>query len=177
MTGPLATFRPPTAGPLPSNGATAAHAARPLDSRGPWYQPWYRTERNSEHLSQRPRSLERARQYPTEPGEAISEPEGRRFESGPRYVLRDHRQTLSRQRVFGVKGPGDILRDRRRDLYAAFGPIDGNLKVESLKDLALDLRRCRPEAFAEVRDGRNPPFQLFVLGFVPLTRQDSKAWR
>lgn len=29
-----------------------------------------------------------------------------RDEAGPRYVLRDHRQTLSRQRVFGVKGPG-----------------------------------------------------------------------
>ena len=52
-----------------------------------------------------------------------------RNEAGPRYVLRDHRPTLSRQRVFGVRGLRDILRDRRRDLYAAYGPIDGNLKV------------------------------------------------
>jgi len=55
---------------------------------------------------------------------------------------------------------------RCRNLYAAFCPIDGNLEVESFEDLPLDLRRCRPEARAEVRNSRRPPFEFLILGLV-----------
>ncbi len=45
---------------------------------------------------------------------ALPYSQSRRFESGPRYVLRDHRPTLSRQRVFGYEsfGDGPPVRDR-----------------------------------------------------------------
>jgi hypothetical protein len=50
------------------------------------------------------------------------------------------------------EGLGDSLRDSSRDLQLALRAIEGDLEVESIEDLALDLRRCFPEAFSEVRE-------------------------
>ena len=67
-----------------------------------------------------------------------------RNEAGPRYVLRDHRQTLSRQRVFGARGLRDILRDGRRNLNAPFGPVaaggTSRPRLTDLRDLRADRR-------------------------------------
>jgi len=67
-----------------------------------------------------------------------------RNESGPRYGCRYHARALREEGSCVLESFGGGLRDRGRDLDAAFRLAVGDLKVEGLEDLALDLHRCGP---------------------------------
>ena len=60
-----------------------------------------------DYRSNRPVGFSESRRTPRVRTERSRIRKSLRFEAGPRYVPRDHRQALSRQRVFGVNGPGE----------------------------------------------------------------------